>query len=428
MLYLKGRREGVEMRKIFISFMPLFLMAWVYQTASAGPHISTAELKPKGSLTVGYQEEYFHSKKVQFNGENDFHGSSIFLNYAPFSSLELFLARKTLLNNNSAILSSLQSVSFTHSELGSKILLPLSQKDVVGLETAYVLLNGNNIPVFRGSGGRVRLLNTYHFSPFKLHLNTEFFYSPAKKILKGFDISRFGHDKLYGLSMRNTLKYGVGLEWVTSHVIPSIDYSLDQALGSKDKVPSFFKNPNRLTLGMAILPSVSSAWKLQGAADYSLSNKRHEGVALAPKWSFFAGLSFSPSSSAPTVEIEKTENSEEQSEEKVESISEEKVEAPKTFSYPIYPIKKSNKKIIVEKKIKKKQKKVVTPKTPSELPKSVERSIPEIPITTQDQAPVIPQTPKASPKEEAPEPYSNEALEKNYSEESENKDFLNHFR
>ena len=98
------------MRKISISFIPLILMGLVCHAAYAGPHVSTASPNSKGSLTVGYQEEYFHSKKVQFNGENDFHGSSIFLNYVPFSSLELFLARKTFLNNNSKILSTLQSI------------------------------------------------------------------------------------------------------------------------------------------------------------------------------------------------------------------------------------------------------------------------------------------------------------------------------
>ncbi|MBI3016693.1 MAG: hypothetical protein HYY62_01645, partial [Deltaproteobacteria bacterium] len=112
------------MRKISISFIPLILMVLVCHAAYGGPHVSTAEPNSKGSLTAGYQEEYFHSKKVQLNGENNFHGSSIFLNYTPFSSLELFSARKTFLNNNSKILSTLQSVSFTKSELGSKILFP----------------------------------------------------------------------------------------------------------------------------------------------------------------------------------------------------------------------------------------------------------------------------------------------------------------
>ena len=200
------------------------------------------------------------------------------------------------------ILPTLQSVSFTKSELGSKILWDISQTDAAGLETAYILLNGNHTPVLRGSSGRVRLLNTYHFSPFKFHFNAEFFYSQVKKVMEGFDLSRFEHNELYGLSKRNTVNYGLGLEWATSHVSPYLEYSLDQAVGSKDKVPPFFKNPNRLTLGMTILPSVSSPWKLNIAGDYGLVNQRYEGVALTPKWSIFAGLSFT-SPSAPTSVI-----------------------------------------------------------------------------------------------------------------------------
>ncbi len=448
----KVEKKVFKMKKISLSFIPLFLIILIGQSAYAGPHVSTAEPHPKGSLTVGYQEEYFHSKKVQFGGENDFHGSSMFLNYAPFSSLELFVARKTFLNNNSKILSTLQSVSFTKSELGSKIFLHLSQKDFLGLETAYVLLNGNNVPVFRGSSGRVRLLNTTHLPPFKLHFNTEFFYSQAKKVLEGFDLSRFEHNELYGLSKRNTVSYGLGLEWATLHLIsPYLEYSLDQALGSKDKVPSFFKNPHRLTLGMTFLPSHASPWKLHLAGDYGFATKRYEGVALAPKFSIFAGLSFSSQSSNTSTVTEKTE--EKSAEKKGEETSEEKIEAPQTSAYPIYPmdsstpeevsiqtlstpldletlrsqkwpiypIKKSKKKIIV--------KKLETLKTP-EPSKPVERSLPEIPITTQDQAPVIVETPvtKTQPEPKQDTPPSTKELEKNYSEESENKDFLNQFR
>ena len=320
------------MRKISISFIPLILMVLVCHAAYAGPHVSTAEPQIKGSLTAGYQEEYFHSKKVQFSGENDFHGSSIFLNYAPFSSLELFLARKTLLNNNSKILSTLQSVSFTKSELGSKIFFPLSKKYFLGLETAYVLLNGTSVPVFKGSSGRVRLLNTYDLSSLKLHFNTEFFYSQAKKIMEGFDLSRFEHSELYGLSQRNTVNYGLGLEWTTTHISPYIEYSLDQALGSKDKVPSLFKNPNRITLGMTILPSVSSPWKLNLGSDTSFANKRVEGVALSPRFTVFAGLSFTSSSSKESNAAQVI--TEEKTEEKVEEV----IEAPKASTYPIYPI------------------------------------------------------------------------------------------
>ena len=443
------------MRHISLPFIPLFLMVWVCQTAYAGPHVQTAESQPKGSITLGYQEEYFHSKKVQFDGKNNFHGSSLFLNYTPFSSLELFLARKTLLNNNSKILPTLQSVSFTKSELGSKILWDISQTDAAGLETAYILLNGNHTPVLRGSSGRVRLLNTYHFSPFKFHFNAEFFYSQVKKVMEGFDLSRFEHNELYGLSKRNTVNYGLGLEWATSHVSPYLEYSLDQAVGSKDKVPPFFKNPNRLTLGMTILPSVSSPWKLNIAGDYGLVNQRYEGVALTPKWSIFAGLSFTSPSAPTSVIPEKTEE---------KKIVEKKVEAPQISAYPIYsvdgsapkevliqeialptpldleairnekwpiyPIKKSKKKVVVKKY--KEQDMVLTPETPKtpEASKPVERSLPEIPITTQDQAPVIIEQPKAAQKEETEKintPPTQE-FEKNYSEESENKDFLNHFR
>ncbi len=446
------------MRKIFVSLIPSILVVLVFQTAYADSHISTAEPTPKGTFTAGYQEEYFHSKRVQLNGENDFHGSSILLNYAPFSAFELFLSKKTFLNNNSKILSALQSVSLSRSELGSKISIPFSAHSFMGFETAYVLFNGTNSPVFRASSGRFRTLHTYLISDFKFHLNTEFFYNQSKKIMEGFDSSRFGQNELYGVSKHNLVNYGLGLEWATAYVSPYLYYSLDQALGAK--VPPFFKNPNRLTFGAHIAPCIlspwSSPWKINLGFDYGLANKRLEGISLTPRFNIFAGLSFtSHASTAPAVTQVTPEKSPKKSEEKIEEKKEEKAEekseAPKTSAYPIYPIGSSVPEEVSLQEITLPTpleietiqnwkwpiypiKKKIVAKKPKEIKETpvapVERSLPEAPITTQVQPPVIVEK-SEKPKEKA-KPETNNApskeFEKNYSEESPDKDFLNQFR
>src|SRR3989338_8910010 len=86
-----------------------------------GAEVYSAKILPKGSFALGYEEEYFQNKQILFDQKNDFHGSRIFITTSPFENIQVFLNRRTFLNNNIKLFSALNYVTYPKTK-GVKIL------------------------------------------------------------------------------------------------------------------------------------------------------------------------------------------------------------------------------------------------------------------------------------------------------------------
>ena len=250
-----------------------------------GANVFSAEPVEKGTFGFGYQKEYFESKTIPFEGRNHVHGGQVFLNYAPFDFLGLFVNQKTISVNNEDLFPILQSHSFSKSEAGATILFPLSDSAFLGVEGNYALFNGNGIEDIDKAGSwGARLLHTWKTDilkrkyPLKFHFNTLYFKDRSHRITDG---SAFETLRLLGISRFDTLQYGLGIEVETSSLSPFVEYTLDHTLDSGIPI---FRNSNRLTTGFKITPT-DAPWQIHIGHEFGF-------VALTPKSNFFAGVSY----------------------------------------------------------------------------------------------------------------------------------------
>lgn len=432
-----------------------------------GAKVYSAEPQQKGSFGFGYQEEYFESKSIPFSGRNNVHGGQIFLNYAPLNFFQLFLNRKTLLINNEDLFPLLQSHSFSKTETGGIVTLPFSNSYSLGVEGHYALFNGNGIEdINKASSWGAGILHSWKTAilkrkyPLRFNVNTRYFKDRSHQITEG---SAFEALHLLGISQFDMLQYGLGMELETSSLSPFVEYTLDHTLDSHVPV---FKNPRRLTGGFKITPT-DTPWQIQIGSEMRLSSKdRFDGVALAPKLNFFAGISYqTPNGKKASVkekgeegkeEIETTSNDPIEEEAVIEPLNQEQMK-----QYPIYiiidgaekiegtsdaevkPVEKSekaeeDKKVEKVKKVRK-VKKVKKPLKEQTIQESDEPiSEPELPQATKESA-KEPRTSAPAEKFEtgSPDPEVDALKEifksrgdsdKGYEEETPNKNFLLHFR
>ncbi|HBQ21835.1 MAG: hypothetical protein A2Z91_05535 [Deltaproteobacteria bacterium GWA2_38_16] len=450
------------MQKRLFTYIPLFTIALLIISLSkvsaesvtasgkrGGSNVYSAEPVTKSAVSFGYQQEYFRSNRIQVAGNNNFYGNQFFFNYAPFDSIQLFLNHKIFRNHNAQTLQTLQSLDFTRSEAGTLVSLPLSTHYFIGVEPSYILFNGNGSNL-EGSSFGIRLLNTFKtvLSPkntLKLHLNSQYFYDQSSKITETFNFSFFERKQLYGIATYKSIHHGLGVEFEMPYVSPYVEYTLDQLLKSH---LSFFKNPNRLTLGTHIAFKEASPWTLNIGTDAGISHKLTDNRPPTPHWNVFAALSFADIPAkiiAPSLPIEIKKEEVKKEEVKEPEILEPQVIVPQQESMvvPIYPIlegtvietpisqlltwitltKFENKNYPIY-ALKPKKKKSIVNKTV--IPVTTPVAIKEKEQSNKSKTPVFIDTPALKP--ETRDVVPSQDLNKNFSEEEPNKNFLIHFR
>src|SRR3989338_5126756 len=382
-----------------------------------GAEVYSAKILPKGSFALGYEEEYFQNKQILFDQKNDFHGSRIFITTSPFENIQVFLNRRTFLNNNIKLFSALNSVTYSQSELGTILSKEVSTHHFLAFEPTVVLFNANRVKFFEASSFSVRGLYTHETlfgeekSPVRFHANLQYFMNEGRKVLDKFDFSGHTQKTLYGLSRYYSVRYGLGLEMELEKFSPYIEYSLDQML--RVKVP-FLDNPNRLSIGAKFRP-FDPNWVLHIGSNFGFAYDRHDDVSSTPNFSGFVGLSYFPKEKREKISKKQP----------VVSIT------PKKEEYPIYPLTpteeiQSPKKPVIrvaEQKLKKKKKTKI---------EKLERKFISDDVLKQSLPKVnIPSTTKVKTQNEPTTAPTNDfsGLEnRNANEESPDRDFLLHFR